>query len=106
MKPAVERSLFASSKLSSPFSTFPPRTVPKRVSTFHKMLGSKAALKILLFLNSDMAIRKGRSFKAILKFCSVPQSQALSCLKQLEAQGLVARKQNLHSVKPVPRQRS
>lgn len=73
------------------FATYPPRAIPLSDNTFHKVLGDKLTLKILLYLNSKLAQQKGSSSKGVLSACRIPKSVAVASIRRLKTAGLIAK---------------
>lgn len=88
------------SKLPRGFATYPPRAFPKRTCSFQKALNEKASLKILLYLNSEMASRRGRSLKRILGYCQIRFPKVQACILRLEAESLILKDQRFHRAGP------
>lgn len=78
-------------KLPVGFASHPPRAFPKQVSSFQNCLGSKNSLKILLFLNSKHALRRGSSAKAVAQFCRIACPTTQLCIARLEKQNLIVK---------------
>jgi len=79
-------------KLPLAFATYLPHAIPRKTNSIQKALGSKESLKILLYLNSKIALRRGTSPEAILQACKIPYPRVLTCIERLEREGLMTRR--------------